>query len=448
MDELRTLLRVKADEMHLDPEMPGRLRKRARLRRATSTTLIGMVVLGAAFGSYAGLRAITGDELDRPRLAAEPPGDAPAGEITFERILWIFPDNPQDIQERVDHGQDVSWFDPIEVGRMFAEDVLSWRRDDVVAGIHSDDPLTVLIENSPLAEASGAPTHLGITLEMERWEPEGIYYVRRANSGLLTLSSPKPEIPFSLREAAPTQAFEFEGRLGFVPEDGVISVELRSDVIARAQAPATRVFHLNANGSLRVGGRRLMVVAAAFLRDTSGAILAYTSYPVDFQIPEEELTQAPCQRGGPPAPGVDFQEGPLAVFPEAVSDARTAIGRAAHDRDWKALERLIPGTGFTFSFGGERDPIAHWKMLESDGTPVLDILHTLLCYQGSKHRGVYVWPDAAEKHPSTWTEGDMAPLRKIYSEEELDQIRQSETYYGWRVGIEPDGDWSFFIAGD
>ncbi|MGH9198182.1 MAG: hypothetical protein ACRD1T_20925, partial [Acidimicrobiia bacterium] len=291
-----------------------------------------------------------------------------------------------------------------------------------------------------------------VTLEMERWTDDGVYYIKRAQSEALTLSSPPNLIELHIGKGAPPTDFEsanqFSGQLGFVPEDGTIEVTMASEVVSTTGAPATERFSLRPGGRFHLAGVHSFVVASATLRDSSGSILTYTAYPVVFSIPLEERSVAPCEKGAPSAPGVDFQEGPLAEFPDAVSETRGALMQAAHDGDWQALADLIPESGFTFSYGGDTDPIAYWKDLERSGTRVLHILETLMCYSGSEYEGVYLFPDAAEKAPSDWTEGDMAVLREIYSEEELEQLRQQDSYYGWRVGIEPDGTWIFFVAGD
>ena len=62
-------------------------------------------------------------------------------------------------------------------------------------------------------------------------------------------------------------------------------------------------------------------------------------------------------------------------------------------------------------------------------------------------RGIYVWPfayDIAEADEFTaYERGLLEPLGP------LDTLFVEGTgYLGWRAGIEPDGTWVFFLAGD
>jgi hypothetical protein len=60
-----------------------------------------------------------------------------------------------------------------------------------------------------------------------------------------------------------------------------------------------------------------------------------------------------------------------------------------------------------------------------------------------------VWPAAATY--GTWEEipdEQLAELGTLYSDEELEQISGYGTYIGWRTGIDQDGNWIYFVAGD
>jgi hypothetical protein len=62
-------------------------------------------------------------------------------------------------------------------------------------------------------------------------------------------------------------------------------------------------------------------------------------------------------------------------------------------------------------------------------------------------RGTYVWPWAytatSESELSAHEKELLAPVRG------LDEVIVEGTgYLGWRTGIEPNGDWSFYVAGD
>lgn len=127
-----------------------------------------------------------------------------------------------------------------------------------------------------------------------------------------------------------------------------------------------------------------------------------------------------------------------------------AILDAAQALDWDALRALIPEEGFTFSFGGERDPISYWQELESRGhVPVIgDILPMVLSTEPARLRGTYIWPAPAAEDPADWDEHDLDVLRQIHPEEDIRLFREMGLYTGWRVGIDRDGTWVFFVAGD
>ena len=57
----------------------------------------------------------------------------------------------------------------------------------------------------------------------------------------------------------------------------------------------------------------------------------------------------------------------------------------------------------------------------------------------------YVWPSAHRANPS---ERDWQALRTLYSPRQIEQMRRAGSYFGYRVGITPAGDWQYFIAGD
>ena len=58
--------------------------------------------------------------------------------------------------------------------------------------------------------------------------------------------------------------------------------------------------------------------------------------------------------------------------------------------------------------------------------------------------GTYVWPFAYDKTQEELT----AHEREILGDLADDYSGAGSGYLGWRAGIEPDGTWRFFIAGD
>ncbi len=143
--------------------------------------------------------------------------------------------------------------------------------------------------------------------------------------------------------------------------------------------------------------------------------------------------------------------GPIEGLPTAVTETRDAIIAAAASCDFETLESLA-GEPFTTSFGGGgAENLAIWndRGLEPTATllNLLDMRHTTLT--GEDGPDIYVWPAAyAYQSWDQITEEDLDELARIHSEGEFDLFAQSGSYMGWRTGIDENGNWLFFVAGD
>jgi hypothetical protein len=137
-------------------------------------------------------------------------------------------------------------------------------------------------------------------------------------------------------------------------------------------------------------------------------------------------------------------------LPIAVAETRQEIYRAAVERDYKALRSVIDPETFTYSFGGGDDPIGYWREQEEAEVPILgDILPGVLHTRFGQTEDVFMWPSAAAKEPSEWTEDDLEAMRQAGStDEDIRSYEQYGGYTGWRAGIRADGRWLFFVAGD
>jgi hypothetical protein len=136
-------------------------------------------------------------------------------------------------------------------------------------------------------------------------------------------------------------------------------------------------------------------------------------------------------------------------LPPAVEQTRAALLEAAESGDYEQLAPLIPDE-FSYTFGGavQGGPIAYWEELErTTRERPLETLEALLRMPYVLTRGTYVWPWAytatSESQLSPHEKELLAPLRGLE-----DIIVEGTGYLGWRTGIEPDGDWAFFVAGD
>lgn len=150
------------------------------------------------------------------------------------------------------------------------------------------------------------------------------------------------------------------------------------------------------------------------------------------------------------AAGVDIP-GEAGGLPPAVADTRNAIIAAAAGCDMSRL-REIAGEDFATSFGnGGVDNLDRW---ENEGQGRLGTLLLLLDMsygeiQDDELGTIYVWPAA-----HTYESWDAIPneaieeLYPVHGEEDWDQFAMFGSYAGWRTGIDQNGDWLYFIAGD
>jgi hypothetical protein len=137
-------------------------------------------------------------------------------------------------------------------------------------------------------------------------------------------------------------------------------------------------------------------------------------------------------------------------LPLAVAKTREKIYRAAVKHDYKDLRSLLDPATFSYSFGERGDPIGYWRKQEEAEVPLLgDVLPVVLHTRFGQTEDIYMWPSAAAKEASEWTEADLDAMRKAGStDEEIRLFEQHGGYTGWRVGIRADGTWPFCISGD
>jgi len=152
--------------------------------------------------------------------------------------------------------------------------------------------------------------------------------------------------------------------------------------------------------------------------------------------------------------GFDIAPSALALssIPQPLAETLGEIVDAARQCDFDRLA-AIGGDNFTASFGGG-DPSDLWTMEEEQGRKpmywllsILDLPYgTIDTEQGT----LYVWP-SAYAHQGSWEttpDADVEALRSVYSDEDMQGFADFGGYFGYRLGIWENGDWSFFVAGD
>jgi len=146
---------------------------------------------------------------------------------------------------------------------------------------------------------------------------------------------------------------------------------------------------------------------------------------------------------------------PEQELPEPVAEVRQRVFDAAVACDYETLEQvaLEQGEGFTFSYGAGPDDSAaeHWREVEETGTeqPLpMRALATILTLPFTRNEsGSYAWPTVYTEAPADPDWQALVDLG-LYTQEQVDSMREGGSYLGYRTAITAEGDWQFFVAGD
>jgi hypothetical protein len=264
VDEMRKLLRDKADEMHLGTEMPSGLRKRARRRRVLNTAIALAVVGTVGFGSYAGFR-----------IALEPTGDSrsatSSGADPFSiPALFPAPYAIPDIQRDAESGIAPGWLDARLVTLRFAQDVLGWTEEETHPRLLTTDPMRAEIWN-PTLSVGGRRISTILTLRRYQGRSDGIWMVMSAASPDIQITSPQP-----WDTIRPGQTIQVQGRLGFNHEGGGLQATIGT---VPGGTPTVRSISYKPDFTFTMQAPPERAVAAAFtMFDAEGTSVATTSF--------------------------------------------------------------------------------------------------------------------------------------------------------------------------
>ena len=137
-------------------------------------------------------------------------------------------------------------------------------------------------------------------------------------------------------------------------------------------------------------------------------------------------------------------------LPEKVEAKRQAIYAAAKSEDYDKLAAEA-GTPFNYSFGGEYEGgfVGYLKLAaENEGRSAFDILPTLLQMPYVLRGSTYTWPSVFVKTANEWTDEDIAQMKKIMTDEQIEEYRKFGSYAYYRLGISEEGNWAYYLAGD
>jgi hypothetical protein len=139
-----------------------------------------------------------------------------------------------------------------------------------------------------------------------------------------------------------------------------------------------------------------------------------------------------------------------AGLPEPVARKRAQIWAAARRGEYEELASLADPKGFEYTFGGpvEGGPAAYWRRFDRE-RPLATLVAILeLPHVRDPQSGLYVWPFAFTRNASTLSPAERKQLADALGEETVKFYEQLGSYLGYRAGIDRDGDWVFYVAGD
>jgi hypothetical protein len=422
--DLRTLLREKAEEVRPDVRIPAPVLRRSRRRRVVTGVATGAVTVGTVAALFVGARFLI-QETPEPREVR------PAGTPT-EFYPFIYPPTQAELDTtvaEVAQGSMPMWTEPEGAAALFAVNVMGWDPNDVEASVRGDDPVSVVITNPSLNEAAGATADLRTVISLAPVPGSGeqpVYAVLAAQAEDVELEPVGPD-----DQVGASGRLALRGSLGFIPEGASVELRVGEGTPVSEEAPEG-VFYVAAELPDPPGPSTLISLA---VKDRAGNIVQLTSSRLATPV-----------AGGSQGRSSELEP----ALPSPVARTRDAILAATQARDFEALRALIPEEGFTFSFGGDTDPIAYWRRLENRAhVPVIgDILPMVLGTVPARQQGTYIWPAPAAEDPADWDEGDRVVLRLLHSEEDIRLFQEAGLYTGWRAGIDRDGTWVFFVSGD
>jgi hypothetical protein len=147
----------------------------------------------------------------------------------------------------------------------------------------------------------------------------------------------------------------------------------------------------------------------------------------------------------------------IKALPKPVQDKRAALIEAAKSGDIEALKAIFDAqkTPVQVSYGDPEDAIAYLKTASADGNgaQTLAILGELLdapyaIIGATSDTPSYVWPYLAMVDVTKLTPAQLVDAYRILPAETVAELTVMESWYYWRVFIDPNGDLSAFIAGD
>lgn len=175
-----------------------------------------------------------------------------------------------------------------------------------------------------------------------------------------------------------------------------------------------------------------------------------TTTTIAMTTASDEAPPATCS-----APDSPVQLANETDVPAPVADTRRRILVAAQACDFDALQKIVDEhpDQFQYQVGVSTVPsqaAAYWRSHDTHDQLMGRLVQLLTTPSAVLAEGVtktYVWPAVHAGHRA---DADWQALidSGAYSEQEVGAMRTEDLYVGYRVGILPDGTWTYFVAGD
>ena len=221
----------------------------------------------------------------------------------------------------------------------------------------------------------------------------------------------------------------------------------------RVLVPEEKVVIPDTPDSLKPETDEVEVLNKTIPDDALPSLNPVTEDQTNDTIDEPDPIAKPAMQGGLPEVLRDFS-----ALPQPVRRMRELILETAKHGDIEKLRDLIGvgGTATSLSLGGlDGDPIDYLKETSGDneGFEILAILIEVL-EAGFVHVDVgtdsemFVWPYFFAWPLDKLSPQQMVELFRILTAGDMQDSQEFGAYVFYRVGIRPDGQWNFFVAGD
>jgi len=137
-------------------------------------------------------------------------------------------------------------------------------------------------------------------------------------------------------------------------------------------------------------------------------------------------------------------------LPSPVELKRQAIYKAVRNKDFEALSAEVDPS-LKYSFGEHKDYGFKEYINEcnqNDCNELYRTIETILTLPYGTQSGIYFWPEVFGKSSNKWTEEDINQMKVLLSDQEIESYRMFGGYAYYRLGIDKDGKWIYYISGD